>query len=141
MEHNTIQQYKEQSINTMTPSELLLLLYDELVKNLMRCGLALDQKEYEVAEAAADKSLDIIRYLDDTLDDQYPISREFHKLYDYFGYQLARVKIGRNKKVLDDLRPMVSELRESFRIAEKNVAEEAERAAEKAARKVPAGPG
>ena len=32
MEHNTIQQYKEQSINTMTPSELLLLLYDELLR-------------------------------------------------------------------------------------------------------------
>ncbi len=140
MEHNTIQQYKEQSISTMTPNELLLLLFDELVKNLMRCDLALDQKNYELMEAAADKSQSIIQYLDDTLDDQYPISRELHRLYDYFGYQLARVKIGRNKQVLDHLRPMVNELRESFRIAEKNVAEEAERA-EKAEKKAPAGSG
>lgn len=136
MEHNPIQQYKEQSISTMTPSELLLLLYDELVKNLMRCDLALEKKNYELMESAADKSADIIRYLDDTLDDHYPISRELHRLYDYFTYQLTRVKIGRNKKVLDELRPMVSDLRESFRIAEKNVAEEAEKI-EKAP---PAGP-
>ena len=33
MEHNAFQQYKEQSVSTMTPSELLLLLYDELVKH------------------------------------------------------------------------------------------------------------
>lgn len=136
MEHNPIQQYKEQSISTMTPGELLLLLYDELVKNLMRCDLALEQKNYELMEAAADKSADILRYLDDTLDDQYPISRELHRLYEYFTYQLTRVKIGRNKKVLEELRPMVSDLRETFRIADKNVAEEAE----KAEKRAPAGP-
>ena len=51
--HNPIQQYKEQSISTMTPNELLLLLYDELVKNLVRCELALDQQQYELLEASA----------------------------------------------------------------------------------------
>ena len=34
MEMRGFQQYKEQSINTMTQGELLLLLYDELVKRL-----------------------------------------------------------------------------------------------------------
>lgn len=127
MEQNPIQHYKEQSISTMTPNELLLLLYDELVKNLMRCGLALDQKQYDLLEASADKSTEIIRYLDDTLDDRYPISQNLHKLYDYFGYQLARVKIGRNRKVLDEVQGMIGELRDSFRQAEKNCTEEAEK--------------
>ncbi|MDE6836792.1 MAG: flagellar protein FliS [Acutalibacter sp.] len=126
MENNPIQHYKEQSVNTMTPNELLLLLYDELVKDLLRCGLALEKQEYELMEAAADKSMDIIRYLDDTLDDQYPISRELHRLYEYFTYQLTRVKIGRNKQVLDQVRPMIMDLRDTFRQADKNVAEEAE---------------
>lgn len=127
MENNPIQHYKEQSVNTMTPNELLLLLYDELVKNLIRCDLALDKKEYELMEAAVDKSQDIIRYLDDTLDDQYPISRELHRLYDFFDYQLGRVKIGRNKAVLDQVRPMITDLRDTFRQADRNVAEEAEK--------------
>ena len=127
MENNPIQHYKEQSVNTMTPNELLLLLFDELMKNLLRCGLALDKQEYELMEAAADKSMDIIRYLDDTLDDQYPISRQLHKLYDFFGYQLGRVKFGRNKAVLDQVRPMIADLRDTFRQADRNVAEEAEK--------------
>ncbi|MCI8385901.1 MAG: flagellar protein FliS [Acutalibacter sp.] len=127
MENNPIQHYKEQSVNTMTPNELLLLLFDELMKNLLRCGLALDKQEYELMEASVDKAQDIIRYLDDTLDDQYPISRQLHKLYDFFGYQLGRVKFGRNKAVLDQVRPMIADLRDTFRQADRNVAEEAEK--------------
>ena len=34
MDMRGFQQYKEQSVNTMTQSELLLLLYDELFKRL-----------------------------------------------------------------------------------------------------------
>lgn len=127
MENNPIQHYKEQSVNTMTPNELLLLLFDELVKNLLRCGLALDKKEYELMEASVNKAQDILHYLDDTLDYQYPISRDLHRLYDFFDYQLGRVKIGRNKAVLEQVRPMITDLRDTFRQADKNVAEEAEK--------------
>lgn len=127
MENNPIQHYKEQSVNTMTPNELLLLLFDELVKNLLRCGLALDKKEYEMMEASVNKAQDIVHYLDDTLDYQYPISRDLHRLYDFFDYQLGRVKIGRNKAVLEQVRPMITDLRDTFRQADKNVAEEAEK--------------
>lgn len=127
MENNPIQHYKEQSVNTMTPNELLLLLYDELVKNLIRCDLALEKKEYELMEASVDKAQDILHYLDDTLDDQYPISHDLHRLYDYFDYQLGRVKIGRNKTVLDQVKPMIADLRDTFRQADRNVAEEAEK--------------
>ena len=35
MDMRGFQQYKEQSVNTMTQGELLLLLFDELVKRLI----------------------------------------------------------------------------------------------------------
>ncbi len=124
MEHNGFQQYKEQSVSTMTQGELLLLLYDELVKHLVRCELALKQDDFDLLEASADKSMDIIQYLDDTLDRQYPIAGDLHRLYDYFGYQMGRVKIGRNKDVLAEIKPMILDLRESFRTADKNCAEQ-----------------
>ncbi|MDE6840698.1 MAG: flagellar protein FliS [Oscillospiraceae bacterium] len=114
------QGYKEQGINEMSQGELLLLLYDELVKRLLRAGLALDKADYPLFEASVDRSLEIIRYLDDTLDMQYPISRSLNRLYDYFGFELNRVKAGRNKTELDRVKTMVGELRDSFREAEKN---------------------
>ena len=113
------QGYKEQGINSMSQGELLLLLYDELVKRLLRAGLALDKADYPLFEASVDRSLDIIRYLDDTLDMQYPISRNLNRLYDYFSYELNRVKAGRNKTELERVRTMASELRDTFREAQK----------------------
>ena len=121
---NAYQHYKEQSINTMTQGELLLMLYDELIKRLLRCDLALAKKDWALFDECVDRSLKIIDYLDDCLDRQYPISRELHRLYDYFSYELYRIKAGRNKKELDRIRPMIMELRDSFRIADKNCMEE-----------------
>lgn len=43
MDMRGFQQYKEQSVNTMTQGELLLLLYDELVKRLTQAELALNK--------------------------------------------------------------------------------------------------
>ena len=123
------QGYKEQGINEMTPGELLLLLYDELVKRLLRAGLALDKGDYNLFDASVDRCLDIIRYLDDTLDMQYPISRNLNRLYDYFSYELNRVKAGRNKTELDRVKTMVGELRDTFREAQKNAVQEAAAAA------------
>ena len=118
------QGYKEQGINDMSPDELLLLLYDELVKRLLRAGLALDKTDYALFEASVDRSLDIIRYLDDTLDMQYPISRNLNRLYDYFSYELNRVKVGRNRTELERVKTMVGELRDSFREARKTVVQQ-----------------
>ena len=52
------QQYKEQSIATMTQEELLLLLYDELVKRLVQAELlngaaAVGKEEERLAEQVA----------------------------------------------------------------------------------------
>ena len=118
------QGYKEQGINDMTPGELLLLLYDELVKRLVRADLALGKKDWSLFDASVDRCLDILRYLDDTLDMQYPISRNLNRLYDYFSYELNRVKAGRNKTELDRVKAMVSELRDSFREAHKTTMEQ-----------------
>ena len=124
------QGYKEQGINDMTPGELLLLLYDELVKRLLRADLALNKADYPLFEASIDRGLDIIRYLDDTLDMQYPINRNLNRLYDYFSFELNRVKAGRNKTELDRVKTMVSELRDTFREANKNALQELASAAQ-----------
>ena len=118
------QQYKEQTLNTMTQGELLLLLLDELVKRLLRGDLALEQGDLPLFEASIERCIDIVRYLDDTLDNRYPVSVQLHRLYDFFCYDLNRVKIGRNRDELDRLRPMITDLRDTFRDAERKAAEE-----------------
>lgn len=120
MDRRGYQQYKQQSVGTMTPGELLLLLYDELVKRATMASIALDKGEFSSFEAAIDRCSDIVNYLDETLDRKYPISRDLSRMYDYFTYQLGRIKIGRNKKELERLRPMLTDMRDAFRAAERN---------------------
>lgn len=122
MDMRGYQQYKQQSINSMTPGELLLLLYDELVKRATMASIALDKEDFPTFEAAVQRCSDIVNYLDETLDPQYPISHDLSRLYEYFTYQLGRIKIGRNKRELEQLRPMLADLRDTFHIAEKNSA-------------------
>lgn len=122
MDRRGYQQYKQQSVGSMTPGELLLLLYDELVKRATMASIALDKEEYEAFEGAVDRCIDIVNYLDETLDRQYPISKDLSRMYEYFTYQLGRIRIGRNKKELELLRPMLADMRDAFHIAEKNSA-------------------
>nr|WP_297719226.1 flagellar export chaperone FliS [Intestinimonas sp.] len=119
MDMRGYQNYKTQSINTMTKGELLLLLYDELVKRLIQAELALDKKEFESFEASVQRGIEIITYLDDTLDMKYEVSHGLTKLYEHFTYELGRAKIGRNPEPLGRVKKMVSELRDAFREAQK----------------------
>ena len=76
MDMRGYQQYKQQSINSMTSGELLLLLYDELVKRSTLASMALEKEDWPLFEGSVERCVDIISYLDETLDRQYPISQD-----------------------------------------------------------------
>ncbi len=113
--------YQESSLDTMTSGELLLMLYDGLVKKLVQAELLMQQKQFKESEMVIDKCVAIIHYLEDTLDKSIPISRDLRRLYEYFCYELMRVKIGHNTVELARVKKNVTELRDSFKQAEKNV--------------------
>lgn len=118
------QNYKQSSLNSMTPGELLCTLYDELVKRCTLAKISLEKKDYPTFESAVERCEDIVQYLDDTLDRDYEISRSLARMHEYFSYSLGRVKIGRNEKLLGELHKMFSELRDTFRAADnKNMME------------------
>lgn len=120
MYEKNVQQYKEQMISTMTQGELLLLLYDELIKRLTQAELALDKQMYPLHEQSVQRGIEIVDYLNATLDRSYPISADLARLYEYFTYELGRAKIGRRKEPLTHVKEKADELREAFRIAQKS---------------------
>ena len=64
---NGYQQYKTQSINTMTQAEMLILLYDELIKRLTRAEIALKNQNYTAFDEAVTRCREIVRYLSSSL--------------------------------------------------------------------------
>lgn len=119
MNMNGYQQYKEQSINTMTPGEMLNLLYDELLKRLTRAGLALEREDFESFEQSIQRSIDIVTYLKNTLNHDYEISGELKRLYEFFLYEFSRIKAGRNPQVIAEVRPLIVDLRDTFKEAQR----------------------
>ncbi|WP_077612087.1 flagellar export chaperone FliS [Clostridium sp. Marseille-P2415] len=111
--------YKEQTVNTMTPGEMLSLLYDELLKRLTRAELALEKKDYGLFEQSVQRCVEIVNYLKDTLNYKYEISAELKRMYDFFLYEFSRIKAGRNSDVIAEVRPLIMELRDAFKEAQR----------------------
>ena len=114
-----LQQYKQQSINTMTKGELLILLYDEWIKRMRRAVIAIEDNDTIQAHEAIVRSRDIIDYLMATLDPKYPISAELARLYDFFKYQLVEANIKKDKTMIEAIIPMVTDLRDTRKEANK----------------------
>ncbi|WP_312447448.1 flagellar export chaperone FliS [Lacrimispora sp.] len=119
MNANGYQNYKAQAVNTMTPGEMLGLLYDELLKRLTRAELALEKKDYALFDQSMQRSNDIVNYLKNTLDHKYEISSELKRLYNFFLYEFSRISAGRNPKVIAEVRPLIAELRDAFKEAQR----------------------
>ncbi|MBE7720312.1 flagellar export chaperone FliS [Lacrimispora indolis] len=113
------QHYKEQTVNTMTPGEMLNLLYDELLKRLTRAELALEKEDFELFEQSVQRAVDIVTYLKDTLNHNYEISAELRRMYDFFLYEFSRIRAGRNSEVIKEVRPLIIDLREAFKEAQR----------------------
>ncbi len=107
-------QYREQAVLTMTREELLLVLFDELIKRLNRCKLTCDGSNDEVFEASLQRSVDIIKYLRQSLNRQYNISTELASLYEFFTFELMRLKASRKVEIIEGVVTMVKELRDTF---------------------------
>ena len=122
MYQNGYEQYKMQSVNTMTSSEMLLLLYDELMKRLARAQVALEDENYDLFNQSVQRSKEIVQYLNHTLNMNYKISYELRRMYDYFLFELSRLQAGRRVTVIQELKPLVGELRDAFKEASKSVA-------------------
>lgn len=118
---NAYNRYQEQSVMTMTSGEMLMKLYDETIKQLQAGKRYIEAKDMQQAEKALKKAQDILEYLRSTLNRKYPISANLSSLYRFFKEQIMSAIIRRDVKPLEDITPMVEELRDAFVQADKQV--------------------
>ena len=117
---NPYQKYQQQSVMTMTPGEMLLKLYDEVITQLNAVRQFNEEKDIPGANAALKKAQRIITYLNQTLDFQYEIPGSLSALYDYFLRRLVEANVHKDNGPIDEVLPMIQELRETFAQADKN---------------------
>jgi len=117
--NNAYAQYKEQSLSTLAPGELLVKLFDELIKQCRLAVLAIDRKDLGAANDCLTKAQTIVTTLASSLDMRYPISSELRDMYVFLAKQLLQSNLQKDTKLIEQLIPLMKDLRDSFDQAEK----------------------
>ncbi|HBH94258.1 MAG TPA: flagellar export chaperone FliS [Ruminococcaceae bacterium] len=106
--------YKKQAVTTMTPIEIVVKLYSETERELNRAMMFIDNKDYENTNKALTKSGDLINALRSVLDVKLPIGQNLDSLYSYFEKQIVTANMKKDKKLIEELLPMIAELKDAF---------------------------
>lgn len=118
---NPYEQYKKQSVMTMTQGELVVQLFEGCSKKLNAAAYHIENGENSKADEELYKAQRIINYLNASLDRNVAISNELSALYDFFIRMIVKTKIKYDINILNDIIPMIDGLGDSFREAERIV--------------------
>ncbi|MBR3839574.1 MAG: flagellar export chaperone FliS [Erysipelotrichales bacterium] len=119
MGYNPYANIQQKTTLTKTPGELLVSLYDGCLLDLSKAKIAIENKDIAEANEMLMKSQKIVRYLNNTLNMQYPISEDLRKLYTYFDEQIIQSNLKKDASYIDTIYPMIEELRMTFAQADR----------------------
>lgn len=116
---NAYNQYRENSILTASPEELTLMLYNGLVKFIMRALDAVEKNRIEEAHSNIVRAQDIVQEFMLTLDRKYPVAASLELIYDYMLRRLIEANIRKDAEILNEVLNMVRQLRDTWEQAMK----------------------
>ncbi|NMB34647.1 MAG: flagellar export chaperone FliS [Clostridium sp.] len=117
--NNAYAQYRENSVYTAAPEDLMLMLYNGLVKFLMQAQMSICDKRIEKAGECIIKAQDIISEFRYTLDRKYEISCQLDLLYDYMHRRLVEANIKKDEEIVKEILGHAKELRDTWENASK----------------------
>lgn len=104
---------------TMTHGEMLVKLFDEVIKQLNSATRSIALKDVGAANAALQKSQNILNYLSGTLDMKYEVSQPLSSLYEFFVRQIVSANVTKDAAPVLEIIPLINELKDTFMQAEK----------------------
>lgn len=108
LRQNAYRAYHNDKINTATPAELTLMLYDGAIRFCNQAIVAIEKNDIQGAHTNIRKVEKIIMEFQSTLNDKYEVAKDFHKVYDYL---LSCLRSANTKKDADDVREAAKHLR------------------------------
>lgn len=98
---NAYTQYQNSKVLTASPGELILRLYDGVIRFCNIAKEAIDKGDMEIANTNLIKAQRIIDHLMATLDRTYEVAVEFDNIYQYLLDALMIVNIDKDAELLD----------------------------------------
>lgn len=109
------QAYQTNSVQTASPQELTLMLYNGCLKFIKLAKKAFAEKNIEAKHTNLTKAQAIITQFRVTLDMDVDLSKDLDALYEYINEQLMQANIQNKIEALEIAENMVLELRDTWK--------------------------
>ena len=116
---NLIEKYQEQAIGTLSRGELIVKLYDEVIKNLKYASVLFKQGNGDAARKCTGKCRKIFNYLIVILDGKYDLSARLGKVYSFMIGQIILTEATGETSHIEAIVPQLEDLRGAWDEAEK----------------------
>jgi flagellar protein FliS len=111
------QTYQQNSMQTASPGELTLMLYNGCLKFIKLAKQGIEEGNIEQRNLNIIKSQDIIRELMVTLDMDVELSNNLMQLYDYLLNRLVQANIKSDLSILNEVEEFIVEFRDTWKEA------------------------
>lgn len=112
---NPYEAYRQAKISTASQGQLILMLYDGAVKFLNIANESISKKDFAASNTNIIKAQNIITELMISLNMEVgEISKNLYSLYDYMNRRLIQANIKKDPKIIDEVKGMLIELRETW---------------------------
>lgn len=119
--------YKETSVKTASPGKLIVMLYEEALKQIDRAIelLKSDTKKYDIVNNAIIRSQDVIAELMVSLDFNKggEVAKNLFNLYMFFNNRLMEGNMAKKPEPLQEVRDNMAELKEAWEMLEKGTSD------------------
>jgi flagellar protein FliS len=106
---------------TAHPGELTLMLYNGCLKFMKQSMINIERREFEAKNINIQRAIDIVEELQITLNMEYELSANLFSLYAFIKRTLMEANIGMNKDSIQECINLLSELRDTWIQALKQV--------------------
>ncbi|SFJ45471.1 flagellar protein FliS [Halobacillus dabanensis] len=111
----SIQAYQNNSVETASPGELTLMLYNGCIKFIKIARKSIENKEIEKKNTNIQKAQKIIQELMVTMNQQYAVTQQIMPLYDYMNRRLIEANTKNDVEILDEVQGLAEEFRNTWK--------------------------
>lgn len=112
---NAAAAYQGTKINTASPAELTLMLYEGAIKFCNKAIYAIENNDIESRNLNFKKAQKIITELRVTLDFKYPVSEDFDRVYDYIYRRLVDANVKQDVSIAEEALGYIREMRDTWK--------------------------
>lgn len=115
IQKNPYAAYNNSKIQTATPAELTLLLYEGAIKFTNIAIVAMEKNDVQKAHDNIMKTENIIEEFQATLDHKYPVAKDFDAVYSYLLKRLFDANIRKDPETLEEVLKHLRTMRDTWK--------------------------